>query len=791
MPKTKEKLSNYERTKELTDRLENGMKDLFQSDKYKNFLKSMSVFHNYSRRNIMLINMQMPRATRIASYNLWKEKFNRQVKRGETGIQIFAPVVDKNPEKKLMEKLDPDTGAPLLDKDGKVIMEEMTALGSGVRFKLVSVFDISQTVGDPLPELVENLTGNVEHYSAFMDALEEVSPLPIKFEPLREGHDGYCLYGEKIGIREGMSEIQTVSAAVHEITHARVHDKDKTVENAPPKSKEIKEIEAESISYVVCQRYGIETSPNSFGYLAEWGSRDLSEFKASLDTIRKEANSLINAIDDRFGAICNERGIDLSQNQQEKPSSPLTPAGPEFSTVPRTETNSSIDSEVKDIEPQIPAQTDEAAKTLPELMSNDDNMPDPAIGIHEMNLYGYQYEGFLPLTQEKALELYDKDQPIYLLYPDNTEALAFDRSEIQAFGGLFGIDRGEWARMREYTVLSAQNSEAAKESGIINGNTDMFGIYQLKDIEGMRNHRYASLKELEAGHFAVDRSNYDLVYTAPLPAKETLDDLYRQFNADHPKDFTGRSMSVSDVVVIQRGGEVTSHYVDSFGFAELPAFLGNEREPGRAVAAANTEADNKGAPPLPAAVPAVKQEVDNPIFKNPANIKVYMPSPDHARENGELDKYRESLRINKECASAIDAAIKDCITIEGRGYRLTPESVNKVIDAYGEQRVNVVLANTVLLSEWDGRYSKDTKGWAKSLEMPQVRDKKAFFSAAHPAVVDGYIRLMRKEAGARDKKPSILDALKQGADRVKQDNPPQKETQQKITKQARCRIGQD
>jgi len=416
---------------------------------------------------------------------------------------------------------------------------------------------------------------------------------------------------------------------------------------------------------------------------------------------------------------------------------------------------------------------------------------DPAIGIPEMNLYGYQYEGFLPLTQEKALEFYDKDQPIYLLYTDNTEALALDRSEIEAFDGIFGIDSGEWVRMQEYKAVSAQNSEAVKESGIITGNSDMYGIYQLKDIEGTRDHRFASLKELEEGHLAVDRSNYELVYTAPFPAKETLNDLYRQFNAEHPKDFTGHSMSVSDVVVIQRGGEVTSHYVDSFGFAELPAFLGNEREPTRAVTAENIETDYKGTPPLPVAVLAIKQDDDSPIFKNPADIKVYMQSPDHARENGELDKYRESLWLNKECAGAIDAAIKGCITIEGRGYRLTPEAVNKVIDVYGEQRANVVLANTVRLSDWDGRYSKDTKDWAKGLEMPQVRDNKAFFSAAHPAVLDGYIRLMRKEAGARDKKPSILDALKQGADKVKQNDPPQKEIQQKTIKQSRCGLGQD
>ncbi len=284
MPEATQKQSSFERTKELTDRLEAGIKDLLQSDKYKEYLKTMSHFHHYSRRNVMLINMQHPGATRVASFNLWKEQFNRQVKKGEHGIRIFAPVKDGTPEKKLMEKLDPETGAPLLDANGKVIMEEMTAMTSGVRFKLVPVFDVSQTYGDPLPVLVEDLTGNVEHYQAFMDSLKAVSPLPIEFEPLRDNNDGYCRYGEKIGIREGMSEIQTVSAVVHEITHARLHDKTYSPANAAPKTKEMKEVEAESISYVVCQHYGIETSPNSFGYLAEWGSR--AAIRRSLPRLR-------------------------------------------------------------------------------------------------------------------------------------------------------------------------------------------------------------------------------------------------------------------------------------------------------------------------------------------------------------------------------------------------------------------------------------------------------------------------------------------------------------------------
>ena len=396
---------NELRTKELTEKLEAGIKDLFSSDKYKDYLKSMSHFHNYSSRNVMLIHQQMPEATRVASYKLWNDKFSRQVKRGEKSLRIFAPIEIK-PEVKMMEKLDPDTGAPMIDKDGKVIMEEMTAIPKrSIAFKLVPVFDVSQTAGEPLPQLAEDLIGNVEHYEAFLDSLKAISPLPIEFEPMDEIKDGYCQFGEKIGIREGMSEIQTVSAIIHEITHAKLHDRDKAAENEKPASKEVKEIEAESVSYVVCQKYGIETGANSFGYLATWGTHDLNEFKASQDTIRKEANTLINAIDDHFKAICKERGIDLTATEQTAETTPQTqtvetPTEPAYTTETSTETIAGIDFTVNEVVPTV-------AKTLEQ--RNYEKLaamfPQIANGefMYQRNEAG---SGFMPLS----LEWIDTDQ---------------------------------------------------------------------------------------------------------------------------------------------------------------------------------------------------------------------------------------------------------------------------------------------------------------------------------------------------------------------------------------------
>jgi len=445
-----------QRTKELTEKLENGIKELFSSDKYKEYLKSMSHFHNYSSRNIMLIHQQMPGATQVASYKLWKEKFNRQVKKGEESLRIYAPMKGKEPEKVLMEKLDPKTKEPMRDKDNNIILEEMTdvkSLTAGIRFKLVPVFDVSQTYGDPLPHLAEDLTGNVEHYEAFLDTLKAVSPLPIVFEPMQPEKDGYCRFGEKIGIREGMSEIQTFATIVHEIAHARLHDRDNAATNDKPKSKEVKEIEAESISYVVCQKYGIETGDNSFGYLVSWGSHDMSEFKASLDTIRKESNGIISAVDERFAIICKEREIDLTAAEQPQQaeiqsSIPEKPTETAYTTESTTQTIAGVDFTFEEIKPVIPEKVQAA-----------EPMPDTTISITDRNDYGYTYEHMLPLKYDRAIELFKQDHTIFLLFSDDTEAMTFASSEIVDHEGIYGIERDDWQKSKEYRELSEKGEK--------------------------------------------------------------------------------------------------------------------------------------------------------------------------------------------------------------------------------------------------------------------------------------------------------------------------------------------
>ena len=351
----------------------------------------------------------------------------------------------------MFEKLDPTTNKPILDDDGKPVMEEMTELTKrNIAFKLVPVFDVSQTYGEPLPQLAENLTGNVEHYEAFLDTLKSISPLPIEFEPMDESQDGYCKYGVKIGIREGMSEIQTVSAIIHEITHARLHDKEMLAENETHATKDVKEIEAESVSYVVCQKYGIETGDNSFGYLATWSSHDLSEVKASLDTIRNEANSLINAIDDNFKNICKERGIDLTPAEQAEQTPVATKAAEEatesaYTIQSTTENIAGVDFTVSEV---VPVSGEKVVA-----MSQSEPMPDPTITPSDRDAFGYTVEDILPLKADRAMKLFNNDHTIFLLYPDNTEAMVFEVAEIEVNDGIFGIERDEWQNSQEYKDL--------------------------------------------------------------------------------------------------------------------------------------------------------------------------------------------------------------------------------------------------------------------------------------------------------------------------------------------------
>lgn len=319
------KKTNQERIKEITDRIEAGIRELFESERFMSYLSTMSRFYRYSVNNQILIHMQRPDATQVAGFNAWKDKFGRHVKKGEKGIQILAPTATM---KKIQQAvLDPDTKAPMLDEDGNVMTEEKTVRTVSNYFKPVTVFDVSQTEGKPLPQLALPLTGDVEHYEAFVEALRRSSPVPIEFENMAVTTDGYFSAGnQRIAIRTGMSQVQTITAMVHEIGHSKLHDYDRLQAEARAdggkepvkKGRRTEEVEAESVAYAVCQYYGIETSDNSFGYIAAWSKgKELKELKASLNTITQTVSALITDIDRNLVEIRKERGLDQEAAAEE------------------------------------------------------------------------------------------------------------------------------------------------------------------------------------------------------------------------------------------------------------------------------------------------------------------------------------------------------------------------------------------------------------------------------------------------------------------------------------------
>ena len=636
---------NREQLKEITDRIEAGIRDIFESgdmDKYRNYLRTMSRFHNYSLNNQALIHLQRPDATFVAGYNRWRDKFSRHVLRGEKGITIIAPTPYK--KKIEQEKLDPDTMLPILDADGKVITEEQEL--EIPMFRPVKVFDYAQTDGKPLPERVAspvaNLTGSVENYEAFMEALRRSSPVPVEVKPLSADVDGYFSpKSQSITLREGMSEVQTVSAAVHEIAHAKLHNYGlQQTEAHKHKSRNTEEVEAESISFMVCAYFGIETGANSFGYVATWSKNaELPEFRASLDTISKTANGIITDVEKHFAEICRERGVELPKDTEYElvtipPSREDALAfAAEYAAFLRRDLNvpdsaerptaaavadrllAGEDAELRkalaelvkladelgiddgshgllerfnglfrqewrakeEPQPEVKAEMDEKMTELPPLPELEQGypMPDAAVGFQEMYQYGYtDGNTMLPLTKERAMELFMQDVPVFLLYGDNTEAMALDAEDISSHTGVFGVEREEWDAVRGVVTLSEQ---ADTEKLFLENPQDAFLIYQIRRGGELDAYRFMNYDYLQSKGVTPEHDGYDAIYTGGLADygdnKTNLDMIYQRFNVDHPADFKGHSLSVSDVVALKKDGVVSCHYVDSIGFRELPNFL--------------------------------------------------------------------------------------------------------------------------------------------------------------------------------------------------------------------------
>ena len=786
-----ESKTEKQKVQEITEKLEQGIKELFESEKYKTYLNTMSKFHNYSFNNTMLIAMQKPDATLVAGFKAWQKNFDRHVKKGEKGIRILAPAPYKIKEER--DKIDPVTQELLLDKDGNPQKEEVEITIPA--FRAVSVFDVAQTDGKPIPELAaKELLSDVEGYQDMIRAVEAISPVPIELEEIAGDSKGYYdREAKRIAVQENMSEGQTLKTMIHEVAHSKLHSKEVEQDEQMKKDRNTKEVEAESIAYTVCQHFGVDTSDYSFGYIAGWSSgRDTKELRASIDTIRRTASELITGIEEQLQELQRNREVSQEQTKEsilliqntdlsefslldvygmdrpelmqalsemtdddklsiqaylESRGAWTTEIGNQDSREYgeyhldvryNTDTDELIDmkerkavydkamepinaddvvvkfasafesewevlkitnmsredvgkilkdmasryenewdgnylsymekqgaeitllaSSSKELNGNMPdfwdyeydfdagltdaeklsviqqaehiinrlehgqpafsddernlivnyayklsnvektrelaehiyAQETEGnqdvALAMIDAQAEIDALPDSMVGISEMQEYGYTWNEMLPLTQERALELFDHDLPVYLLHTDGSESTVADRKQILEHDGMCGIEKGDWQNERKLLMMQEELSESDsnREAQLLYGNTDKYGIYQLKDNPELNTFRFQgteSLKRLgiiKDNFDAVTPENYKLVYMGELTElqgqtqSETLEAIYTKFNIDHPADYKAHSLSVSDIVVLHENGENSAHFVDSFGFTELPKFM--------------------------------------------------------------------------------------------------------------------------------------------------------------------------------------------------------------------------
>lgn len=780
-----------QRVQELTDKLEQGLQDLFNSDSYCNYLRTMSKFHNYSFNNTLLIAMQKPDATLVAGYKAWQKNFERHVNKGEKAIRILAPAPYKIKEER--DKIDPVTQELLLDKDGNPQKEEVEITIPA--FRAVSVFDVAQTDGKPIPELAaKELLSDVEGYQDMIRAVEAISPVPIELEEIAGDSKGYYdREAKRIAVQENMSESQTLKTMIHEVVHSKLHSKEVEQDEQMKKDRNTKEVEAESIAYTVCQHFGIDTSDYSFGYIAGWSSgRDTKELRSSMDTIRRTASELITGIEEQLQELQRNREVSQEQTKEsilliqntdlsefslldvygmdrpelmqalsemtdddklsiqaylESRGAWTTEIGNQDSREYgeyhldvryNTDTDELIDMKErkavydKAMEPINAVDVvvkfasifesewevlkitnmlrDDVGKMLKDMASLDekewdgnylsymekqgaeitllassskelngnmpdfwdyeydfdagltdaeelsvmqqaehiinrlehgqpafsddernlivnyayklgdmektrelaehiyaqevdgnqdvalamidaqaeiDALPDSMVSISEMQEYGYTWNEMLPLTQERALELFDGDLPVYLLHTDGSETTVSDRKQIMEHDGMCGIEKGDWQNERKLRMMQEELSESDsnREAQLLYGNTDKYGIFQLKDDPELDKFRFEGTESLKRMGITKDNfdavlpENYKLVYLGELSElqgqtqSETLEAIYTKFNIDHPADYKAHSLSVSDIVVLHENGENTAHFVDSFGFTELPKFM--------------------------------------------------------------------------------------------------------------------------------------------------------------------------------------------------------------------------
>lgn len=713
--------------KEITERLEQGVKDIFTSEMYTKYLLTMSKFHNYSFNNTLLIAMQRPDATLVAGYNAWKNKFNRYVKKGEKGIQIIAPAPVKEREER--EKIDKDTGLTVLNESGEPEIEVVERVIP--RFRVTTVFDYAQTDGEPLPTLeVNELTARVKDYTLLKEAIEQVSPVPIRFGEIEGNAKGYYSHVDKeICVRADMGESQTIKTMIHEVAHAMLHDSDQMKQRGEEKDQLTKETEAESIAFTVCSALGIDTSDYSFPYVASWASgKELKELKDSMDTIRLTAADFLEKLETAVAERSVERMTAMeyaekliADKERDKTVFDNSQRNLIVNFAYKLDDRAATEELANNLAAAVAAEnTEEINRLMWEAEEKIESLPDGMIGLSEMHEYGYLKDDVLPLTKEGAREWHRLGERIYPLFQDGTAGDFASQEEIEQHDGIFGIKADAWSAIllekneeyledeyarpdaaltvisreqalrlfdegkqiylirispwpvlvtgreeiergsdyfqiakedlekdkqkamegnekapveklaadlddfafdfdfyhykdsvedreqavealkeqiqagdvqpiREWLQVAVEESEGesaekavelitrldalVKEQKLLSGNEKQFGIYQITARDTEHDYRFMNLDFVKRHGMEVNRADYELIYAAPLTEKDTLDGIYERFNIQRPADFTGHSLSVSDVVVLNDGSTVKAYYVDSIGFAELPEFF--------------------------------------------------------------------------------------------------------------------------------------------------------------------------------------------------------------------------
>lgn len=480
--------------------LEEGVSEIFTSERYTEYLQTMAKFHNYSFNNTMLIALQRPDATLVTGYRNW-QSMGRQVMKGEKGITIIAPTPIK--KKQMQEVLDKE-GRPVLNENGDSIMKEVEV--KIPRFKAITVFDIAQTVGDPIELMVpEELKEAVNNYDLFMEAITEVSPVPIRFDEISGNAKGYYHNEDKeIVIRKGMSESQTIKTAIHESGHARLHDRDEMKAKGEKKDRMTAEVEAESVAYCVCCAFGLDTSEYSFPYIANWSSgKDMKELKSSMDLIRRTAGEMIDELSAKMQELLAERGLPMKEEKKRK---------------------------------FLPAM-EAAGYYLDEKSSTDDKLRFVPDGVHQLS---------------------------GVLYADSWD-------DVESWFGQGGID-DQFTAERIQRVLYPERFEKSSEEMMYEDNGERFSIYQIKEGSKAEQYRFLGMDYINKEGLEVVAADYECVYSGILLKSDDLETLYSMFNDLPPADFKAHSMSVSDVVVMNRNHELRAYYVDQFGFIELPGF---------------------------------------------------------------------------------------------------------------------------------------------------------------------------------------------------------------------------